>query len=268
MQLLAVQFDFTLSDLEPCVALGAEQLRDLFARRKQSDEQFRILIDLYRAISPVVGGDQAKLAPLLNFGKTFLLVARFVPLLVGENPYLQQMHRFGCGRIRLAVPDATAGAHALPVARQDHRPRAQAIFVFELAGKDIGDDLHIAMGMSGKPAFGRDPIFVNDAQRAETHPFGVGIVAKAKRMVGFQPAVIAAATLIAASDANHDRLLRISRYNDYADLFRCGKSAKDSGVGPWLVVRGSSSLQACYASFSWRSDGRPRPSPLIPAMPY
>src|SRR6266403_3629503 len=47
-----------------------------------------------------------------------------------------------------------------------------------------------------------------------------------------------------------------------------GRARRIQGVGPWLVVRGSSSLQACYASFSWWRDGRPRPSPLIPVMPY
>src|SRR5258708_25796185 len=121
------------------------------------------------------------------------------------------------------------------------------------------------MGEGGEPAFGRDQIFVNEAKRAETHPFGVGVVAKAKRMVGFQPAVIAAATLIAASDANHDRLLRISRYNDYADLFRCGKSAKDSGWdrGWSFAVR-----QACKPAMLRLLVERRAPSPVTRTPSY
>src|ERR1700730_8247679 len=195
MQLFAVQFDLTLRDLQPPVTLGAERLRDLFSGLKESDEQLGVLIDLYRTLSAVVGCDQAKLAALLDFGKTFLLVARFVPLRVWENPYLQQMHGFGRGRIRLAVTNTAAGTHALTVARQDHGAGAQAVFVSKLARQDIGDDLHVAMGMSWETAAGRDPIFVDDAQRAETHPLGIGVVIEAEGVAGLQPAVIAAATL-------------------------------------------------------------------------
>src|SRR5208337_2116007 len=95
VQLLAVQLDFSLRDLEPRVTLGGERLRDLLSRRKQSNEQLRVLIDLYRTLGAVARSDQAKLAALLRFGKSFLFVAGFVPLLVGENPDLQQMHGFG-----------------------------------------------------------------------------------------------------------------------------------------------------------------------------
>ena len=57
-----------------------------------------------------------------------------MPRLVGKNPYLQQVHGFGRGRIRLAVPDATPSGHALPVTRENHRARAQAVLMLELAG--------------------------------------------------------------------------------------------------------------------------------------
>src|SRR5208283_3944288 len=88
VQLLAVQFNFAFGDLEPGVTLGGERLRDFFSGGKQGDEQPRVLIDLYRAFGAIAGGDQAELAALLSFGEAFLLVAWFVSLLVGENPYL------------------------------------------------------------------------------------------------------------------------------------------------------------------------------------
>jgi len=68
-ELLAVQFDFALSNLEPGVTLGSERLGDFFSGCKQGDEQLCVLIDLYRTVGTVVRGDQAQVAALLGFGE-------------------------------------------------------------------------------------------------------------------------------------------------------------------------------------------------------
>ena len=73
------------------MTLGAERMRDFFSGCKQSDEQLRVLIDLYRTVGAVIRSDQAQLAALLGFRETFLLAARFMPRPVGKNPYLQEM---------------------------------------------------------------------------------------------------------------------------------------------------------------------------------
>src|SRR5258708_199051 len=107
------------------------------------------------------------------------------------------------GRIELAVPNPAARRHALAVAPPDDRSRPQAVFVLKLAFKNVGDDFHIAMRMRWKAVVGRDPIFVDDPKRTESHPLRVPIVVKAESMVSLQPSVIAAATFLASSNLNH-----------------------------------------------------------------
>ena len=55
------------------------------------------------------------------------------------------------------MPNPAARRHALPIPRQNDRPGSQAIFVLELAFKNICDDLHIAMRMRRKSSVRRDP---------------------------------------------------------------------------------------------------------------
>src|ERR1019366_5128590 len=101
------------------------------------------------------------------------------------------------------MANATPRGHALPVSRKNHRASAQAVFVLKLARQDIGNDLHIVMGMRRETAAGRNPIFIDHAQRAEAHPLRIGVIVKTESMARLQPAVVAAATLIARSDGHH-----------------------------------------------------------------
>src|SRR5450759_5773372 len=171
-------------------------------------------MDLYRTLGSVARSNQPELAALLDFGETSLLVTGFKPLFLGKDPYLQQVHGFDRGRIRLAVANATPRGHALPVSRKDHRASAQAVFVLKLARQDIGDDLHVAMRVGRETAAGRNPIFIDHAQRAEAHPLRIGVIVKTESMARLQPAVVAAATLIARSDGHHGCSLPVSRCND------------------------------------------------------
>ena len=227
-QFPAVQFDVALGNLQPGVTLVIERLGNLFSGYKQSDEQLRVLIDLYRTLGSVARSNQPQLAALLGFGEASLFVARFQPLFVGKNPYLQQVHGFGRRRIRLAMADAAPRGHALPVARKDHRAGAQAVFVFELARQDIGDDLHVAMRMCRETAAGRNPIFIDHAQRAEPHSLGVGVIVKTESMARLQPAVVAAAALTARSDGHHGCSLLVSRCNNDWIWFRCPGNGRDA----------------------------------------
>src|SRR5271163_524593 len=113
------------------------------------------------------------------------------------------MHRFGRRWIRLAVSNAAPGRHALSIARQNQRASAEAVFVLKLARKDVSDDLRVAMRMCWKTAFGRNPVFIDHPQRAETHPLGIGIVVETECVAGFQPSVVASAALIASSNCHH-----------------------------------------------------------------
>ena len=68
---------------------------------------------------------------------------------------------------------AAAGGHPLSVAGEDDRTCAQAILVLKLAFEDVGDNLHVAMGMSGEAGSSNNHVLINDAQGAKTHEAGV-----------------------------------------------------------------------------------------------
>ena len=59
-----------------------------------------------------------------------------------------------------------ARAHALDFARPDGAAAAGGILVRDGAVQDVGDDLHVAMGMGRKAGAARDPVFVDDPQAA------------------------------------------------------------------------------------------------------
>src|SRR3954453_24133356 len=68
---------------------------------------------------------------------------------------------------------------------------------------DIGDDLHVAMGMCGKAGVGRDLVVIPDAQRAVAHIAGVVIAGKGKMVFCLQPAVVGAAERCKRSEFDH-----------------------------------------------------------------
>ena len=82
-----------------------------------------------------------------------------MPLRLGVNPDLQEMHWLALRGVELAVADAAAGAHALHVARADGRAVAHRVLVRELAGQHIADDFHVAMavGAETRPRPAHDP---------------------------------------------------------------------------------------------------------------
>src|SRR5271154_4159240 len=82
------------------------------------------------------------------------------------------------------------------------------------------------MGMSGETALGCDPIFIDHAQRAEAHPLGIVVIAETESMLSLQPAVVAAATLFARSNSNHDAhsdLVVITTISNRLDVESAGK---------------------------------------------
>ena len=69
----------------------------------------------------------------------------------------------------LAVLDASAGAHALRIARPDDGSVAHAVPVLEGARQHPGEDLHVAVRVRPEAGAGGDAVIVDDAQRAEAH---------------------------------------------------------------------------------------------------
>src|SRR5262252_818722 len=124
------------------------------------------------------------------------------------------MHWFGGRRIELAVANACSRGHALSVAGKDDRSGSQAVFVLQLAFEDIGDDFHVAVRMRGKPGVGRDVIFVDDAQGAESHPLWIPVIREAEGVFGVEPTVVSATTLVGRTNGNHELLRSLQKSTD------------------------------------------------------
>src|ERR1700733_3934511 len=91
------------------------------------------------------------------------------------------MRAVGCRGILLAMAYAGAGAHALSIARMNHRTVAQTVLVFKSTFEKIGNDLHVAVGMRGKSLAGRNPVLIDHAKPAAAHE--VRIIELNKRKV-------------------------------------------------------------------------------------
>ena len=68
---------------------------------------------------------------------------------------------------------------------------------------DVGDDLHVGMGMGGKAGVGRDLVVVPHPQRAMAHIAGIIMAAEREVMLGLQPAVVGAAEFVEGSEFDH-----------------------------------------------------------------
>src|SRR5258708_27404191 len=102
------------------------------------------------------------------------------------------MRCLGRRRIVFAMPNPASGGHALSVTGPDYGTGPQAILVLEFARQDVGDDLHVAVGVRRKARAGPDKILIDHTQRAEAHPLLVPVVAEAESVARLEPAVVAA----------------------------------------------------------------------------
>jgi len=104
--------------------------------------------------------------------------------LAGEHPHLHQVQRLVVARVRLGMANARSGAHELHAARFYHAAIAHAVLVFQFAGEDVGQNLHVAMRMCRKSHSRSDAIVVEHAQRTPMHVFRIEIVCKTERVIG------------------------------------------------------------------------------------
>ena len=189
-QPLAVQIETAAYHLKPGFAAGFERVRHLLTFFNNRSEDRRVLVDRERAVTAIGRDDQPQLSLFLARGEILLFIAGLQPFLLGHQPDLQEMNRRGLRVIELAVVNAGARRHALHIARADDRARADAVFVLQRAVEDIRDNLHVAMAMSVEAAARAHPVFVDHAQRTETHVLRVVIMAERKAVAAVQPTEI------------------------------------------------------------------------------
>src|SRR5262249_10481559 len=109
----------------------------------------------------------------------------------------------GLRGIELAVHDAGARGHALDVAGADGGTVAHAVLVGDGAVEDVGDDLHVAVGMRAEALAGGDAVVVDDAQGAKTHVRGVVVVGEREREARVEPPEVGVATLAGGASSDH-----------------------------------------------------------------
>ena len=96
-----------------------------------------------------------------------------------------------------------AGAHHLHVAGFGAALVAEAVLMGDRAFADIGDDLHVGVGMRRKAGVRRDLVVVPHPQSAVAHIVGIIILAEGEVMLRLQPAVVGAAELCKGSEFDH-----------------------------------------------------------------
>ena len=118
-----------------------------------------------------------------------------MPSWLGNEPYLEQVEGLGGGGIHLAVAHAGTRRHVLELAGNQRLADAGAVLVLHRSFEDVGEDLHVAVGMLAEARRGRDAVLVDDAQGAEAHVRGIVVLVKREAEVGVEPTVVGMAAL-------------------------------------------------------------------------
>src|SRR5215472_15498250 len=116
------------------------------------------------------------------------------------------MHRLRVRRIELAVQDASAGRHALYVARPDHCAVPEAVLVLERSVKNIGYDFHVTVAVTGEPGARNDAVLVNDPQASKAHMRRVLIMCEREGVAAVQPSSPGLAARHSIAEDNHKSL--------------------------------------------------------------
>src|SRR3989440_11333609 len=140
-----------------------------------------------RAVAPRARRDQTQTPARFFWRELALLVARPYPFAFGSNPDLEKVRRLVRRGVELAVRDARARAHALPLAGSYDGRVAHAVPVLKRAGDDVRDDLHIAVRVRGETLGGRDAVFVDDEEVAEARPARIVVAVERERVPAVEP---------------------------------------------------------------------------------
>src|SRR5579883_1013294 len=113
------------------------------------------------------------------------------------------MNRFILRMVEFTMQHPSTGAHTLDVAGQNGGAVPHAVFVGETPFEDIGNDLHVAMGMRTKAMAGLNPVLVDYAQSAKSHMLRIVVIRERKSVIGIQPTVVKVSTLACRPYCDH-----------------------------------------------------------------
>ena len=199
---LAVDARCARQQLHPGAPARREIELDRGARVERAHVEARVLMNGHRAVASVATRDEAQRVPL-SIVEALLLVAGGQGARLRLDPDLEKVHRLGRGVIALAVEHAGPCAHSLYVAGPDDRPGAHAVGVLERALEHVRQDLHVAMRVPPEAPAGRDPVLVDDPQRAEAHVSRIDVVGERESVPAVEPVGLGAAPLGGSSYGHH-----------------------------------------------------------------
>ena len=113
--------------------------------------------------------DKARCGRTAVDGAWQMLVARRLAVTLAVQPDLEQVNGRRRGGVAFGVPDATARADQLDVARLEHAQVAFGVGVLQGAFEDEAQDLEVVMGVFWKARAAGDDVLVDDPQRPESH---------------------------------------------------------------------------------------------------
>src|SRR2546428_1489095 len=185
----------------------------MLALPEQGPVDASVLVDGDRSLAGIARREQAQLAAALLRREALLLVSRFHPAALGNDPDLQEVHGLGFGGVELAVHHPATRAHALDVSGLDHASPSGGIAMRETAVEDVGDDLHVAVQMGTEALSGLDRVVVDHAQGPEAGTVWVVVVRERERMPGIEPIGPGMEAIVGLENADHR----------FPQLDRCGR---------------------------------------------
>src|SRR5680860_464179 len=135
--------------------------------------------------------------------KLLLLVKRGDPLLVRENPYLQEVDGFGVRGVALAVAHSAARRHVLHDSGADHPASPAGILMLQGSSEHHGDDLHIPVGVCAKSPIRVHLVLVDHSHSAKAHMGRIHVAGEGKGVTGVQPTVVEVTAVLGAAGGDH-----------------------------------------------------------------
>ena len=186
----AVDRKFSADHLQPEAATFRDVMTQCVACFQADPIDIRVLVDQCRIIATIRRDHQHLFFMVAARMRMPLGVGRIESVFPRRDPDLQKPGLACFAGVELAVGHSRTRAHQLNLPGRKSAAIAHAVVVFQLSLHHITEDLHVAVRMGGETSACRDPILIDDPQRAKAHVLRVVVIGETEGMVGVEPAVV------------------------------------------------------------------------------
>ena len=194
-QRVSVEDRFAFGQVDPSVPPRFQLVADVIVSIQFAEPEVCILVDGDGAIPAGFARDEMESAGCHAIER-LLSVTGSNPFLVRHDPDLEQMDRLFPGGIKFTMLHSGSGGHVLNLALADLAAVAHGILVLQRAAQDVGDDLHVSVGMQAESHSRHYQVVVDDPQAAKAVPLRIIVIGEAEGVVGIQPTVVGVAALL------------------------------------------------------------------------